>query len=120
MAWDPCSSSRSRLRKWGLLQCEVALVEIKTLGRTLKRRAADVLAYFEHPCTSNGSTEAINGRLEHLRGIALSFRNLTNYITRAPGHRQFQARPTPHSAMSPLLSSTGMATSPSGGCAEMH
>ncbi|HLU55415.1 MAG TPA: ISL3 family transposase, partial [Pseudonocardia sp.] len=27
--------------------------------------------------------EAINGRLEHLRGIALGFRNLTNYIARA-------------------------------------
>ena len=27
-------------------------------------------------------TEAVNGRLEHLRGSALGFRNLTNYITR--------------------------------------
>ncbi len=42
-----------------------------TLGRTLKRRAADVLAYFDRPGTSNGPTEAINGRLEHLRGTAL-------------------------------------------------
>ncbi|WP_083518771.1 hypothetical protein [Serinicoccus chungangensis] len=25
----------------------------------------------------------INGRLEHLRGLALGFRNLTNYIARA-------------------------------------
>jgi transposase len=59
-----------------------ALVEIVTLGRTLSRRAADVLAYFDHPKTSNGPTEAINGRLEHLRGSALGFRNLTNYIAR--------------------------------------
>lgn len=29
--------------------------------------------------TKNGPTEAINGRLEHLRGCALGFRNLTNY-----------------------------------------
>ena len=50
---------------------------------TLKRRAADVLAYFERPGTSNGPTEAINGRLEHLRGSALGFRNLTNYIARS-------------------------------------
>lgn len=57
-----------------------ALVEIITLGRTLNKRAADVLAYFDHPGTSNGPTEAINGRLEHLRGSALGFRNLTNYI----------------------------------------
>jgi len=59
------------------------LSELITLGRTLKRRAADVLAYFDRPGTSNGPTEAINGRLEHLRGTALGFRNLTNYITRA-------------------------------------
>jgi transposase len=59
-----------------------ALGEVITLGRTLKKRAADVLAYFDRPGTSNGPTEAINGRLEHLRGSALGFRNLTNYIAR--------------------------------------
>jgi len=59
------------------------LTELITLGRTLKRRAADVLAYFDRPGTSNGPTEAINGRLEHLRGSALGFRNLTNYIARS-------------------------------------
>jgi len=59
-----------------------ALTEVITLGRTLKKRAADVLAYFDRPGTSNGPTEAINGRLEHLRGSALGFRNLTNYIAR--------------------------------------
>ena len=59
------------------------LTELITLGRTLKRRATDILAYFDHPHTSNGPTEAINGRLEHLRGSALGFRNLTHYITRA-------------------------------------
>ena len=60
-----------------------ALVEITTLGRTLRKRAADVLAYFDRPGTSNGPTEAINGRLERLRGSALWFRNLTNYIVRS-------------------------------------
>jgi transposase len=59
------------------------LPELATLGRTLHRRAADVLAYFDRPGTSNGPTEAINGRLEHLRGTALGFRNLTNYIARS-------------------------------------
>ena len=59
-----------------------ALTEIITLGRTLSTRAADVLAYFDRPGTSNGPTEALNGRLEHLRGSALGFRNLTNYIAR--------------------------------------
>ncbi|MTG88367.1 ISL3 family transposase [Cellulosimicrobium sp. BIT-GX5] len=60
-----------------------ALTELATLGRTLKKRAADVLAFFDLPGTSNGPTEAINGRLEHLRGSALGFRNLTHYITRS-------------------------------------
>ncbi|WP_431791001.1 ISL3 family transposase [Kocuria palustris] len=60
-----------------------ALTELRKLGRTLKRRAADVLAYFDRPGTSNGPTEAMNGRLEHLRGSALGFRNLTNYIARS-------------------------------------
>jgi len=60
-----------------------ALREVRRLGRTLKRRANDVLAYFDRPGTSNGPTEAINGRLEHLRGSALGFRNLTNYVARS-------------------------------------
>jgi transposase len=59
------------------------LEELRKLGRTLARRAEDVLAYFDRPRTSNGPTEALNGRLEHLRGSALGFRNLTNYIARA-------------------------------------
>ncbi len=60
-----------------------ALTELRRLGRTLTSRAGDVLAYFDRPGTSNGPTEAINGRLEHLRGSALGFRNLTNYIARS-------------------------------------
>ena len=60
-----------------------ALSEVATLGRTLTKRASDVLAYFDRPGTSNGPTEAINGRLEHLRGTALGFRNLTHYIARS-------------------------------------
>ena len=35
------------------------LTELITLGRTLTRRAGDVLAYFDRPHTSNGPTEAI-------------------------------------------------------------
>ncbi len=59
------------------------LREVRRLGRTLNQRAADVLAYFDRPGTSNGPTEAINGRLEYLRGSALGFRNLFNYIARS-------------------------------------
>jgi transposase len=60
-----------------------ALSELVKLGRTLGRRAAQVLAYFDRAPPSNGPAEAINGRLEHLRGSALGFRNLTNYIARS-------------------------------------
>ena len=60
-----------------------SLVELRKLGRTLSKRAEDVLAYFDRPHTSNGPTEAVNGRLEHLRGLALGFRNLTHYIARS-------------------------------------
>ena len=59
------------------------LREVITLGRTLNKRATDVLAYFDRPGTSNGPTEALNSRLEHLRGSALGFRNLTHYIARS-------------------------------------
>ncbi|WP_344814798.1 ISL3 family transposase, partial [Microlunatus aurantiacus] len=34
------------------------LTELGTLGRTLKKRAVDVLAYFDRPGSSNGPTEA--------------------------------------------------------------
>lgn len=60
-----------------------ALVEIRRLGRTMKQRTADILAFFERPGTSNGPTEAINARLEHLDGSALGFRNLTHDIARS-------------------------------------
>lgn len=59
------------------------LKELQRLGRTMKRRTDDILAYFDHTGTSNGPTEAINGRIEHLRGTALGFRNILHYITRA-------------------------------------
>ena len=62
------------------------LEEIQTLARTLTERASDILAYFDRPGTSNGPTEAVNGRLEHLRGIALGFRNLTHYTIRSLIH----------------------------------
>jgi hypothetical protein len=40
------------------------LTKLAQLGATLNRRADDVLAYFDRPHTSNGPTEAINGRLD--------------------------------------------------------
>ena len=61
------------------------LEELAQLGRTLWRRRADVLAYFDHH-VSNGPTEAINGRLEALRRNALGFRNLAHYRWRSLLH----------------------------------
>lgn len=60
--------------------------ELKTLAKTLRRPRDDILAFFTHPGSSNGPTEAINGVLEDLRGIALGFRNLKNYILRSLLH----------------------------------
>lgn len=60
-----------------------AMSELVTLRRTLKKGAADMLALFALPGTSNGPTEAINELLEHLRGYALGFGNLANYLARS-------------------------------------
>ena len=77
-----------------------ALGELIPLGRTLRRRAGDVLAYFDRPDTSIGPTEVISGRLGHLRGTALGFRNLTNYILRSMlDTGGFRDRNTPSFAM---------------------
>ena len=61
------------------------LGELATLGRTLWRKRSQILAYFDTGAT-NGPVEAINGRLEHLRGIALGFRNKEHYILRSLIH----------------------------------
>lgn len=68
------------------------LEELAQLGRSLWRRRHEILAYFDVG-VSNGPVEAINGRLEHLRGIALGFRNLNHYILRSLIHSgQLQER----------------------------
>jgi transposase len=72
-----------------------ALAEVLTPGRTLKKRAVDVLAYSDRPGTSNGPTEAINGRPEHLRGSAPGFRNPTNHTARSLPESG-GLRPQPH------------------------
>ena len=59
-----------------------SLEELRSLGQTMKRRRDDILAFFDHPGTSNGPTEAVNGLLEHLHGTARGFRNIVNYIAR--------------------------------------
>ena len=61
------------------------LTELAQLGRSLWKRRKEILAYFDTGA-SNGPVEAINGRLEFLRGIALGFRNLDHYIVRSLIH----------------------------------
>ena len=80
-----------------------SLTEIITLGRTLKRRAGDILAYFDHPHTSNGPTEAINGRLEHLRGSAPGLPKPHQlHHPLPPRNRRIQTPTTPSIMKSPL------------------
>ena len=71
----------NRLR--GLRQA--GLQELTQLGRSLHKRRTDILAFFDIGA-SNGPVEAINGRLEHLRGIALGFRNINHDILRCLIH----------------------------------
>lgn len=58
------------------------LEKLAQLGRSLWERRAEILAYFDVG-VSGGPVQAINGRLNHLRGIALGFRNLDHYILRS-------------------------------------
>ena len=52
------------------------------LGRTQRQWGREFVGYLDTGGASNGGPEAVNGRLEHLRGIALGFRNLDNYRLR--------------------------------------
>ena len=102
-----------KIRGKALMQAEIntltstrvprGLTELITLGRTLKRRAGDILAYFDHPHTSNGPTEAINGRLEHLRGSAPGLPKPHQlHHPLPPRNRRIQTPTTPSIMKSPL------------------
>ena len=97
--------------------CQTVLT---TLSGMLKRRDGDILAYFDHPHTTGGPTEAINGPFEHLRGSALGFRNITNYITRALlENRRIQTPTTPPIMKSRFSGSSELSVGDrvlSGGC----
>ena len=103
----------NKIRGKALMQAEIntltftrvprVLTELMTLGGTLKRRAGDILAYFDHPHTSNGPTEAINGRLEHLRGSALGLaKPHPLHHPSTPRNRRIQTPTTP-----PIMKSPG-------------
>lgn len=73
---DAYRQSKTEVGRWAMEQLIVAvgtklpksLPELKKLGNTLRRRKADILAYSVQIGSSNGPTEALNDRLEHLRG----------------------------------------------------
>jgi hypothetical protein len=57
-----CDGLTTRLLTTDDAQAVFEVIAAFTLGRTLRKRAVDVLAYLDRPGTSNGPTEAINGR----------------------------------------------------------
>jgi transposase len=57
-----------------------ALVELRHLGRTVKKRSVDLLAYFDR--RHQQRSDRGDGRCKHVRGSALGFRNPTNCIAR--------------------------------------
>ena len=65
----------------GVRQPQRVVLNIKLAPRCDIDTANDNL--LQLPGTCNDRTEAINGRLEHLRGSALGLRNLTDYIARS-------------------------------------
>jgi len=79
------SSSPDTVRGSKTMQALIASLHPHRLGRTLSRRTANVLAYrvandlayFDRHGTSNAPPKRSTARLEHLRGSALGFRNLT-------------------------------------------
>lgn len=62
---QPAEGKKIMTRLIASLQSRVpsGLEELRSLGQTMKRRRDDILAFFDHPRTSNGPTEAVNGAL---------------------------------------------------------
>jgi len=84
-----------------------ALTEVRKLGRTLKHRAGDVLAYFDRPGTSNGPTEAHQRTTRtppRLRPRLPQPHQLHRQIT--PRERRLQTPPTPSIVKSPIRTLT--------------
>jgi transposase len=71
--------------------------EVARLGRTLRARRSQVLAYFDTSGVSNGGTEAINMIIEKIRRLAHGFKDFEHYRLRimlaADGQRPYRRRP---------------------------
>ena len=103
----------NKIRGKALMQAEIdrlsdagvpsTLTEIITLGRTLKRRPRDILAYFDHLHTTGGPTEAINAFLEHLHGSALGLaKPYQLHHPLPPRNRRIKTPTTPSIMKSPF------------------
>lgn len=66
------------------------LSELAQLGRTLHKRRDDILAFFDHPGTSNGPTEAINAASRWASGT---------WPTTGSGHSSKQVGSGPNSTL---------------------
>lgn len=77
-----CKKLMKRLINMLRKSLQAGVEELSQFGRTLSRCRDDILAYFDISAP-NGPVETVNGRLEHLRGIALGFRNLDHYSSRS-------------------------------------
>lgn len=85
------------------------LPKLRELGWTLKRHSDNAVAFFDTQ-VSNEPVEAINARVEHLRGIALAARNLEHYTVRPLLHiaglrsvpNPLQTTKSPFSISSPI------------------
>src|SRR6218665_611292 len=71
------------------------LIQPQHLSRTLKKHAANILTFFDHPDTPNTPTEAINRPLKHPHESTPSSRNPTNHNTR-PLLKPSSFKPHPH------------------------
>ena len=83
----------SKIRGKALMQADIntltstrvprSLTELITLGRTLKRRAGDILAYFDHPTPATAPPKPSTAASNTYATPPQDLRNLTHYITRA-------------------------------------
>ena len=69
---DPAEGKKIMTRVIDAIKAGVpaGLDELRSLGQTMKRRRDDILAFFDHPGTSNGPTEAVKCRCRHLIAYA--------------------------------------------------
>lgn len=77
LLWDSCPAHAAVCHG-----VAAAVAELRRLGRILKQRAGDMLAYFELLKSSQGRPETVNERLEYRCGSLFGSRNLAGQIAK--------------------------------------